>query len=118
MPDPTWPVDDEVVEALARRFQVSPHSCRWEALRPLDQEYHRTVARAFLTRHRLVRLPEEPMEWEIEADIGDVFWSPTRGEDDAKRFARMATTATGRIRPVYRIPGQPIHVNQENDDAE
>lgn len=101
-----WPVDDEVVEQMATAIDAE-FDCHEDPVHLL---------RVLLARHRLVRLPEEPNAHQWETEAGE--WTTEDCDEEGARIEAGAWPSTGRIRPAYVIPGQPIHVNQENDDAE
>lgn len=76
--------------------------------------------REFIAQHRLVSLPEEK-GWKYEIrDLysgGSLRWMTAASRADAEMWATLdATTkeaSTGRIRPIYHIPGDPIDVSGE-----
>ena len=106
-------VDDELVEALYRAVR------KWDDLGPADPESLRPVLARVIAHHRLVRLPEEADGWqsEIRHEVHGVGWLHEPDEECARRTATDISGSTGRIRPVYRIPGQPIEVTKEGGEG-
>lgn len=97
-------VDEELVQALARTM--------WgmSGREPLYSDFIK-YARAFLTEHRLVRLPEEPDGWQEE------FTGPF---DKVARWGKgyhapFAETPTGRRRARYVFYGPPETVTSEEE---
>ena len=113
-------VDDELVEALAEEFCKAHEDGDGRPRQytgPCD--HHKRAARDFIAQHRLVRLPEEADGWqsEIRHEVHGVGWLHEPDEECARRTATDISGSTGRIRPVYRIPGQPIEVTKEGGEG-
>ena len=111
-------VDDEIVEALAKMF-CARRSVQHLHGGPYPCEACEIAARDFIAQHRLVRLPEEADGWqsEIRHEVHGVGWLHEPDEECARRTATDIGGSTGRIRPVYRIPGQPIEVSKEGGEG-
>lgn len=122
-----WPIPDEVVERVAefmyrcaRQFFLDAAPL-WADLTPHLQQRWIDHAECVIYEHRLVQLPE-PVGWEYEIidhyNGGPLRWDgPTdRGAAEEQVETPLFST-TGRIRPVYRIPGQPITVGEEGRDG-
>lgn len=109
-----WPIPDEVVRELARFVVVECLGATEECVVPSDFDR----ARAFLTRHRLAQLPEEPDGWQAETHMFHLRWAGPYSEKGARGFAVSRRFATGRIRPRYVLPGQPITVGEEERDGD
>ena len=109
-------VDDELVEALVRfTYGYDPQDP--DDARELERQ--RRECSEFIALHRLVRLPEEADGWqsEIRHEVHGVGWLHEPDEECARRTATDISGSTGRIRPVYRIPGQPIEVSKEGGEG-
>lgn len=88
---------------------------------PITMMSARQAARYFIEHRRLVALPEEPDEWDVEiADDDGIDWEHYETREFAQDIAKAhqntsngLTPTTGRIRPIYRIPGPPIDATEE-----
>lgn len=121
-----WPIPDEVV---LHRLHVALRD--WA---DIGGEDALTQLRSEFERHRLVQLPEEPSAWDVEwydnhepgmpeGTIRSLYDDPWTQEDTYEEARDVAASCsryatTGRIRPVYRIPGQPITVDKEERDGD
>lgn len=98
----------KLVEALAafmyrcaRRFFLDAAPL-WDDLTPHLKELWLAHAECMIEDHRLVQLPEEPIEWEVE--WGSDEWIGFQTREDAVNFANEnRPSTTGRIRAVRYV---------------